>query len=97
MVTQVIAHFLDKTWVLQFHAVEVPALSIKRVISQRLQHGIPPSRISLLHDGKVLDDEEYLNSSGSMIIRASPRKALSGGKGGFGAMLRYLHYPLRIS
>ena len=88
---QILTHFLGQTFTLSFPSPEILGLSIKYELSRRFHDKLPLTRISLLYDGKQLHDDAYLNCSGSLMVRASLHQAICGGKGGFGAMLRYFY------
>ena len=90
MFTQVLIHFLGQTFTLSFPTPAVLGLAIKHEISRRFLQKIPHTRISLIHDGKPFHDEASLHCSGSLMVRATLHQAICGGKGGFGAILRYL-------
>ena len=89
MMTQVLTHFMGQTYTLTFPSLNVKGLDIKHELSRKFHQPLPTSRISLLYDGKLLLDDGSFDSTGSLVIRASFEKAISGGKGGFGATLRY--------
>jgi hypothetical protein len=85
----VIVH-LNATHSLDF--MEVPnGKDIKERLT--LLEKIPSDLLSLRINGSILGDEEFLTIGGAVcgiVVRATIKNAIKGGKGGFGAMLRAL-------